>query len=77
MIKIIISCAMSDKIRGFYDTFADEKITKCTFDKKVGIKHYYDVETEMAPADAAKYLNGKLPDGGAIYFSVQPDGYFG
>lgn len=76
MVKIIISCAMSDKIRNFYDTFEDDKI-KCTFDKKVGIKHYYDCETEMAPDVAAKYLKGKLPDGAAIYFSVQPDGFFG
>ncbi len=76
MVKLIISCAMSDKITSFYNDYQDDKV-KLTFVKKVGIKHYYNCETEMAPDAAASYVKRLLPDGGAVYFSVQPDGFFG
>lgn len=79
MVKLIISGAMTDKIKKFYDSVNDEKV-KLTFIEKKGIKMYYNCETELAPDAAAKYVKGllqKTPEGAAMYFSVQPDGYFG
>jgi len=79
MVKLIISGAMTDKLRKFYDDYADDKV-KLTFVEKKGIKLYYDCETELAPDAAAKYVKGalqKTPIGAAMYFSVQPDGFFG
>lgn len=79
MVKLIISGAMTDKIKNFYDSIEDDKV-KLTFLEKKGIKMYYECETELAPDAAAKYVKGllqKTPQGAAMYFSVQPDGFFG
>lgn len=79
MVKLIISGAMTDKLRKFYDDKADDKI-KLTFIEKKGIKLYYSCETELDPESAAKHVKRLLqstPEGAAMYFSVQPDGFFG
>ena len=48
--------------------------------KKVGIKAEMEVETELSPDDAAAHLKSvfkKTPEGSYMYFSIQPDGFFG
>jgi hypothetical protein len=39
-----------------------------------------EVETELSPEAAAEHLKGvfkKTKDGSFLYFSIQPDGFFG
>ena len=53
---------------------------KCKFIKKTGIKAEIECETELSPDEAASYCKGlfkKTPEGGILYFSIQPDGFFG
>lgn len=47
---------------------------------KAGIKATFECETELSPEDAAahcKSLFKKTPEGSYMYFSIQPDGFFG
>ena len=49
-------------------------------DKKEAIKAEMEVETELSPDDAAAHLKSvfkKTPEGSYMYFSIQPDGFFG
>ena len=79
MVKLIMSTPMADKIIGFFEGYKDHKIS-CKFIGKKGIKSYFECETEMSPEEAANYCKSlfkKSPGGAALYFSIQPDGFFG
>lgn len=77
--KILMQTAQVQKFVDFFDGYEDDKV-KCKFIKKVGIKGEFEVETELTPEEAAahcKALFKKTPQGAALYFSIQPDGFFG
>lgn len=77
--KILMQTAQVQKMIDFFDGYEDDQV-KCTFLKKTGIKAEFEVETELAPDAAAshcKSLFKKTPDGAVLYFSIQPDGFFG
>ena len=77
--KLLMQTAQTQKLIDFFDGYSDDKIS-CKFVKKTGIKAEIECETEMSPADAANYckvLFKKTPDGAVLYFSIQPDGFFG
>ena len=78
--KILMQTAQVQKLVDFFDGYSDDKITSCKFVKKVGIKAEMSVETELPADDAAAYLKGvfkKTKEGSYMYFSIQPDGFFG
>ncbi len=80
MVKIIVSAAMGDPLKKFFDGYTDDKITSCTFVNKKGIQMFFEVETEMDPTTCANYMKSlfkKQPNAGAMFFSIQPDGFFG
>ena len=63
-----------------YSNGGFKKMAKCKLIKKVGIKAEMECETELTPEEAAAYCKGlfkKTPDGAVLYFSIQPDGFFG
>ena len=71
--------AQTQKLIDFFDGYEDDKV-KCKFIKKTGIKAEIECETELTPDEAAghcKSLFKKTPDGAVLYFSIQPDGFFG
>lgn len=77
--KLLMSTAQVQKLINFFDGYEDDQI-KCTFVKKTGIKAEFECETEMDANAAANYCKGlfkKTPDGAVLYFSIQPDGFFG
>lgn len=77
--KLLMQTGMAQKLIDFFDGYEDDKI-KCKFVKKVGIKAEFECETELTPEEAANYCKGlfkKTPDGAVLYFSIQPDGFFG
>lgn len=78
--KILMQTAQVQKMIDKFDGYSDDKIVSCKFIKKVGIKAEMEVETELAPDAAASHLKGvfkKTPEGSYMYFSIQPDGFFG
>lgn len=81
MVKIIISAAMGAPLKKFFDGYSDDKIKSCTFVSKKGIQMFYNVETDMAPDACANYMKSAFrkgdPNAGAMFFSIQPDGFFG
>ena len=55
-------------------------MAKCKYIKKVGIKAEFECETELSPEEAAGHCKGVFkgtPEGKVLYFSIQPDGFFG
>lgn len=77
--KLLMQTAQVQKLINFFDGYEDDKV-KCKLIKKVGIKAEMECETEMTPDEAASYCKGlfkKTPDGAVLYFSIQPDGFFG
>ena len=77
--KLLMSTAQVQKLIDFFDGYEDEKV-KCKFIKKTGIKAEVECETEMTADEAASYCKGlfkKTPEGSILYFSIQPDGFFG
>ena len=77
--KLLMQTAQTQKLIDFFDGYSDDKIS-CKFVTKTGITAEIECETEMSPADAANYCKGlfkKTPDGAVLYFSIQPDGFFG
>lgn len=81
MVKIIVSAAMADPFRKFFDGYTDDKIKSCTFESKKGIQMTYNVETDLAPDAAAAHMKSAFkkgnPNAGAMFFSIQPQGFFG
>ena len=77
--KLLMSTAQVQKLIDFFDGYEDDKV-KCKFVKKTGIKAEIECEIELSPDEAASYCKGlfkKTPEGGVLYFSIQPDGFFG
>ena len=67
------------KIIDFFDGYSDDKVS-CKYVKKVGIKAEFECETELSPEEAAGHCKGVFkgtPEGKVLYFSIQPDGFFG
>ena len=57
-----------------------EKTVNAEYIKKVGIKAEFECETELSPEEAAGHCKGVFkgtPEGKVLYFSIQPDGFFG
>lgn len=78
MVKIMMSTAQVKKLTDFFDGYEDEKV-KCKLDKVAGIRAYFDVETELDAQGAADYCKAifkKTPEGGVLYFSIQPEGAY-
>lgn len=77
--KLLMQTAQVQKLIDFFDGYEDDKV-KCKFIKKVGIKAEVECETELSPDDAAAHCKGlfkKTKEGSYMYFSIQPDGFFG
>ena len=77
--ELLMQTAQTQKLIDFFDGYEDDKV-KCKFIKKTGIKAEIECETELTPDEAAghcKSLFKKTPDGAVLYFSIQPDGFFG
>jgi hypothetical protein len=77
--KLLMQTAQTQKLIDFFDGYEDDKV-KCKFIKKTGSKAEIECETELTPDEAAghcKSLFKKTPDGAVLYFSIQPDGFFG
>lgn len=77
--KLLMQTAQTQKLIDFFDGYEDDKV-KCKFIKKVGIKAEVECETELAPDAAAEHCKGvfkKTKEGAFLYFSIQPDGFFG
>ena len=77
--KILMQTAQVQKMIDFFDGYEDDKV-KCKFIKKTGIKAEIECETELSPEDAAAHCKGifkKTKEGSFMYFSIQPDGFFG
>lgn len=81
MVKIIISAAMGAPLQKFFDNFSDDKIKSCTFESKKGIQMFYNVETDLDPETCANYMKSAFkkgdPKASAMFFSIQPQGFFG
>lgn len=78
--KILMQTAQVKKLVDFFNGYSDDKIVSCTHMGTKGIKAEMEVETELTPDEAAAHLKGvfkKTPEGGFMYFSIQPDGFFG
>lgn len=79
--KILMQTAnVNKKMVPFFDGYSDDKIQSCKYLKTTGIKAEFEVESELSPDDAAAHLKGvfkKTKDGSYLYFSIQPDGFFG
>ena len=78
--KILMQTAQVKKLIDFFNGYSDDKIVSCTHVGTKGIKAVMEVETELSPDDAAAHLKGifkKTPEGAYMYFSIQPDGFFG
>ncbi len=76
---LFMQTALTQKLIDFFDGYKDDKIS-CKFIKKEGIKAVIECETEMTPEEAASYCKGLFRatrDGAALYFSIQPAGFFG
>ena len=77
--QLLMQTAQTQKLIDFFDGYEDEKV-KCRFVKKTGIKAEIECETELSPDEASAYCKGlfkKTPEGAVLYFSIQPDGFFG
>ena len=77
--KILMQTAQVQKLIDFFDGYEDDQV-KVKFMKKTGIKAEMECETELDPqaaADHCKAIFKKTPEGGYLYFSIQPDGFFG
>lgn len=78
--KILMQTAQVKKMVAYFDGYTDDKIASCKHIKTTGIKAEMEVETELSPDEAAAHLKSvfkKTPDGSYMYFSIQPDGFFG
>lgn len=78
--KILMQTAQVQKLIDKFDGYSDDKIVSCKYLGKKGIKAEMEVETELTPDEAAAHLKGvfkKTPEGAYMYFSIQPDGFFG
>lgn len=80
-VKLIMSYAQIKKMVAFYEKFSDDKVKSCTLiGKPKGIKATFEVETDLAPDEAAAYLKKAFtsaPGNAMAYCSVQPEGFFG
>ena len=77
--KLLMQTAQVQKLIDFFDGYEDDKV-KCKIIKKTGIKAEVECETELSPDDAASHCKGifkKTKEGSYMYFSIQPDGFFG
>jgi hypothetical protein len=77
--KILMQTAQVQKMIDYFDGFSDDKVS-VKFLKKTGIKAEMEVETELSPDEAAAHLKGifkKTKEGSYMYYSIQPDGFFG
>ncbi len=79
MVKILMSTAQVKKLTDFFDGYEDDKV-KLKLEKVAGIRATFECETELSADDAAahcKSLFKATPDGKVLYFSIQPEGFFG
>ena len=77
--KLLMQTGQVQKIIDFFDGYSDDKVS-CKYIKKVGIKAEFECETELSPEEAAGHCKGVFkgtPEGKVLYFSIQPDGFFG
>ena len=77
--KILMQTAQVQKLVTFFDGYKDDKV-ELKYVSKAGIKATFECETELSPEDSAahcKSLFKKTPEGSYMYFSIQPDGFFG
>ncbi len=77
--KLLMQTAQVQKLIDYFDGYEDDKV-KCKFIGKKGIKAEVECETELSPDEAAAYCKGlfkKTKEGSYLYFSIQPDGFFG
>lgn len=77
--KLLMQTGQVQKIIDFFDGYSDDKVS-CRYVKKVGIKAEFECETELSPEEAAGHCKGVFkgtPEGKVLYFSIQPDGFFG
>ncbi len=77
---ILMQTAQLKKMTDFFDGYTDDKIASCKFIKKQGIKATFEVESDLDADATASYLKGLFkatPDGKVLYFSIQPEGFFG
>ena len=77
--KILFQTAQLQKMIDFFDGYSDDKVS-CKFISKKGIKATFEVESELSPADAAAHCKKVFqgtPAGKSLYFSIQPEGFFG
>ncbi len=77
---ILMQTAQVQKLIDYFDGYSDDKIASCKYVGKKGIKATMEVETELSPDDAAAHLKGifkKTKEGSYMYFSIQPEGFFG
>ena len=65
--KILMQTAQVQKLVTFFDGYKDDKV-ELKYVSKAGIKATFECETELSPEDAAAHY---------MYFSIQPDGFFG
>lgn len=78
--KILMQTAQVQKMIDIFDGYSDDKITSCKYVGKAGIKATMEVETELTPDQAAGHLKNVFKgtkEGSYMYFSIQPDGFFG
>ena len=71
--KILMQTAQVQKLVTFFDGYKENKEYSIMTLK-------VECETELSPEDAAahcKSLFKKTPEGSYMYFSIQPDGFFG
>ena len=64
--KLLMQTGQVQKIIDFFDGYSDDKEFEC--------------ETELSPEEAAGHCKGVFkgtPEGKVLYFSIQPDGFFG
>ena len=73
--KILMQTAQVQKLVTFFDGYKDDKV-ELKYVSKAGIKATFECETEFAAAHC-KSLFKKTPEGSYMYFSIQPDGFFG
>ena len=77
--KLLMQTGQVQKIIDFFDGYSDDKVS-CKYIKKVGIKAEFECETELSPEEAAGHCKGVFkgtPEVKVLYFSIQPDGFFG
>ena len=80
--KLLMQTGQVQKIIDFFDGYSDDKVS-CKYIKKVGIKAEFEANNKdlvFSATEAAGHCKGVFkgtPEGKVLYFSIQPDGFFG